>query len=223
MMKSSYLRLRMLVLGFSVFVGGQCVTTVAQAAMSQLDDQALSSVEGQADTGVNIALTLQINQSTPGVSNCGSGAGQTPLVNCRLGFQVNNVANWLLLKGFNGTINIPQLTLFGADLGDPVENSGPAVKQSAIGINFNFPAPNSPANGTIQFKNVNWIMGLSLNAVQYTTSTAPTPANNQAAYYAAATYSNAADPLNNGRETGIMSMTLNGNLNVGGQLYVFSK
>lgn len=221
MKKNSYLR--MLVLCSSVLVSGVFGTTAAQAAMSQLDDLALSSVEGQADTGVNIALTLQINQSTPGVSNCGSGVGQTPLVNCRLGFQVNNVANWLLLKGFNGTVNIPQLTLFGADLSDPVVNSGPAVKQSAIGINFNFPAPNTPLNGTIQFKNVNFIMGLSVNAVQYSTSTAPTAANNQAAYYDASVYSNALDPLNNGRETGILSIAMNGNLNVGGQLYVFSK
>ncbi|MBC7750888.1 MAG: hypothetical protein H7Z73_04095, partial [Candidatus Saccharibacteria bacterium] len=174
MKKKSYLR--MLLLGSSLVMGSVLGSTVAQAAMSQLDDLALSSVEGQADTGVNIALSLQINQSTPGVSNCGSGVGQTPLVNCRLGFQFNSVANWLLLKGFNGTINVPQLTLFGADLGDPVVNAGAAIKQSAIGINFNFPAPNTPSNGTIQFKNLNFILGLSVNSVQYTTSTAPTAA-----------------------------------------------
>lgn len=220
-MKNLYLRV--LLSCSLVLVSGLFVTTAVQAAMSQLDDQTLSSVEGQADTGVNVALQLQINQSAPGVSNCGPGAGQTPLVNCRLGFQFNNVANWLLLKGFNGTVNIPQLTLFGADLGDPVVNSGTAIKQSAIGINFNFPAPNNPANGTIQFKNLNFIMGLSVNTKQYGTATPPDATSNQVAYYAAPTYSNAADPLNNGRETGVLSVTMNGNLNVGGQIYVFSK
>ena len=193
-MHNSYLR----ALVFSPFMLAASVfaTTQVHAALSALDDQALSSVEGQANTGVNVALSLQINQTTPGVSNCGSGAGQTPLINCRLALQINNVANWLVLKGFNGTINIPQLTIFGADLADPAVNSGTAVKQSAIGINFKFPAPGTPSAGTIQFKNVNYIMGLSVNAVQYTASTAPTAANNQAAYYAAATYSNALDPLN---------------------------
>lgn len=220
-MKSSYLR--KLVFYSSMFVSGLFVMPVAQAAMSQLDDQTLSSVEGQANTGVNVALSLQINQSTSGVSNCGSGAGQTPLVNCRLGFQVNNVANWLLLKGFNGTINIPQLTLFGADLSDTVVNSGTAVKQSALGVNFNFPAPNTPNNGSIQFKNLNYIVGLSVNSKQYGTSTPPDATSNQAAYYAASSYSDTTDPLNNGREKGILSVTMNGNLNVGGQLYVFSK
>lgn len=218
-MVNSYLRV--LVLSSSVVLVGLSVS-VAQAALSQLDDQALSSVEGQANTGVNVALQLQINQSTPGTSDCGV---KTPLVNCRLGLQTNNVANWLLFKGFNGTINIPQMTLFGADLADPAVNSGTAVKQSAIGINFNFPAPNTPASGSIQFKNLSFIMGLSVNSIQYNNSpvTAPTAATNQTAYYDPTKYTNAGDPLNNGRETGILSMAINGNLNVGGQLYVFSK
>lgn len=201
---------------------GGMLSGTAHAALSPLDDQALSTVEGQANTGVNIALTMQINQSTPGTSNCGSSVGQIPLINCRLGLQFNNVANWLLFKGFNGTINIPQLTLFGADLSDP-NVSGTAVKQSAVGLNFTFPTAGTPSAGSIQFKNVSAILGISTNSVQYSASAAPTAANNQAAYYAYTTYTNAADPLNNGRETGTLSVTLNGNLNIGGQLYVFSK
>lgn len=234
MVRNTYLRA--LLTGSSLALVALCVGTSAHAALNELDDQTLSQVEGQA-TGVQISLSAAINQVTPGVSNCGSGAGNTPLVNCRLGLQLNNVANWLLFKGFNGYINIPQITLYGVNLtASPISST---VQQSAIALNVVFPTSSNANNTAIQFKNLSYTMGLQLNTC-YTDGLgncpttgvqAPTAAENQSTYYASTVYQNtnaaaayySSNAYDLGKETGVIGVNINGNLNVGGTLYVFSK
>ena len=234
MVKKTYLRA--LLTGSGLVLATVLATAPAHAALNELDDQSLSLVEGQS-TGAQLALSVAINQTTPGTSNCGSGVGNTPLINCRLGFQFNNVANWLLFKGFNGYINIPQITLYGVNLtAAPISSS---VQQSAIALNIVFPTSSNANNTAIQFKNLAFTLGVQLNTC-YTDGSgncptngalAPTAAQNQATYYASTVYQNtnaaaayySSNAYDLGKETGVIGVNINGNLNVGGTLYVFSK
>lgn len=214
-------------------VGGMSASMSALAGLTPLDDQALSNVEGQA-TGVQLALTMMINQSSPGVetASCASTASASYTF-CRLGLQINNVANWLLFKSFNGYINIPNLVLFGTTV-----NPGSGV-QSAVAFSVTLPTPQN-ANGTaIQFKNFAYTLGIGINPC-YTDGLGNCPANaklnpnaaeNQATYYQQALYQNtapaganySANAYDTGKETGILGVQIHGNLYVGGQLNVFSK
>ncbi|WP_410210976.1 hypothetical protein [Aquirhabdus sp.] len=208
------------------------------AALSTLTNEELAAVEGQS-TGVQLGLELRINQVNAGTGNAGAllpACAGNNVVFCRLGVQFNNQPNWLLFKGLNGYINIPNVVLYGADLSQlPTSQGGdPSKLQSAIAINVAF--PDATHNTAIQFRNVSYTLGVAVNSNQsFGTLSAsdnqnsylslvggnPTPPVYQNTNSAAANYSAAAYDV--GKETGVMGVTMNGNLNVGGTLYVFAK
>jgi len=211
-------------------------TTSVYAELAPLSNEDLSAVEGQS-TGVLLGLELRLNQQSAGVDTAGAltctGAN---LIYCRLGVQFNNVSDWLLFKGINGYIHIPQILLYGANLADTTKNYGTAVNQSAIAVNIVFP---TATNGTaIKVRNFGYTLGLALINKTFATTTS---ADNQAAYFqsyaansyqssnsALTTYSTSQFDLTGGpggtaRETGIIGVNMNGNLNMGGTMYVFAK
>jgi len=136
----------------------------AHAALSTLTNDELAAVEGQA-TGVQLGLELRINQVNAGAGNAGAllpACAGNNVVFCRLGLQLNNQPNWLLFKGLNGYINIPNVVLYGADLTQsPI---GSSIKQSAIAINVTF--PDATHNTAIQFRNVSYTLGVAVNSNQ---------------------------------------------------------
>ncbi len=222
------------------------------AALQTLDDKTLSTIEGEGtvtQTAVQMSLSMMINQTAPGVPNTSCvGAGGVAGTNdtfCRLGLQINNVPNWLLFKGFNGYINIPQLTLYGS----AVQTSSTAAQSSLV---FSMPTTFAAANANntaIQFKNVSYTLSLAVNPCytssasgsgtdcnpatgRWTTANASYMAiDNQKTYYQQAVYQNtnstqpyySANTYDVGKETGLMGVTMNGNLYVGGQINVFTK
>jgi len=223
----------------------------AFAEMTQLDSDQLSSVTGAASTGVQISLSTQINGvMTPGATPIWTpsagcvGATGLPGVNakfCRFGLVENNNYNWLMLKDFNGFIDIPQLIVFGSSANTVAYPSG----QSVIGLQINMPtAGNTASQININNLSATYAMGVNVGcysnsggalvvsgnctSASYSGSTLEA-LNNQNTYYDMTTFqsSNAASAnysvVDAGKETGIMTIRMTGNLNVGGTIYAFAK
>ena len=218
---------------FGVLLSFLCWAVLpAHAALSTLTNEELASVEGQS-TGVQLGLELRINQVNAGAGTAGAlipACAGANVVFCRLGIQLNSQPNWLLFKGLNGYINIPNVVLYGADLSQlPVAQGGDPTKlQSAIAINVAF--PDATHNTAIQFRNVGYTLGVAVNSNQ--TFGTLSALDNQKAYLSLTSagvlgpppvYPATAAAYDVGKETGVMGITMNGNLNVGGTLYVFAK
>jgi hypothetical protein len=204
----------------------------AYAALNEMSNDDLSAVDARAgQTGLLIGLELRLNQNssagtdTAGALNC-TGAN---LVYCRVGVQFNQVADWLLFKGINGYIHIPQILLYGANLTDTnVIGSSAPVNQSAIAVNIVF--PNSTNGTAIKIRNFGFTLGLQPEINSSGVLSSISAANDQSSYYKYSTYQTdntqpfySAYANDTGKETGIIGVKMNGNLNVGGTLYVFAK
>ncbi len=225
----------------------------ALADMMPLDSDQLSSVTGEG-TGVQISLSAQINGTmTPGAtptwtpsSSC-VGATGLPGSNakfCRFGLVENNNYNWLVLKDFNGFIDVPQLIVFGSSANTVAYPSG----QSVIGFQINMPVAGS-AQGTasqININNLSMTYAVPVNTGCYSNSggalvvsgnctsssysgSALEALNNQNTYYDMSLFQSSSSTSANysvvdaGKETGIMTIRMTGNLNVGGTIYAFAK
>jgi hypothetical protein len=136
------------------------------------------------------------------------------------------------LKGFSGYFNIPKLVLFGSTV---TPASG---LQSAIAIQITLPSA-ADKSSQININNFSFTFALATSpcysnsggtvSSSCSSSTPPTAAQNQAAYYDASVFQGTTpgaqfySPVDAGKETGILGVRMSGNLNVGGTLYVFSK
>jgi len=234
----------------------------ALAVMTPLDTDQLSSVTGEG-TGVQISLSAQINGTmTPGATPTWTpsagcvGATGLPGTNakfCRFGLVENNNYNWLLLKDFNGFIDIPQLIAFGDIKPTTAYPSGQAV----IGFQINLPSAGNTAS-QININNLSATFAMAVNGYSVATSGGATLAGcysnsggalvtsgsctsssyngstlqalyNQNTYYDMTTFQNTSATSPNysvvdaGKETGIMTFRISGNLNVGGTIYAFAK
>jgi hypothetical protein len=238
--------LKTLVLSPCVIASMLMMSTLAQADLTPMSTQELALTTGQAATGVQIGLQAYINQviGAPGVASSACTTSETAATFCRLGFRLDGSTNWLVFKGFNGYINIPDIMIYGVNLsvatsfplttvGSPPSAVSPP--QSAFAINIPFPNPANKDSTAIQIRNLSYTLGLNVN--QATTTATDTPAYDQATYYQNTTYTNgtpgnfgqsnstydlSGGPGGGGRETGVIGVTMNGNLNVGGTLYVMS-
>lgn len=246
----SYMRfglLKHLIRSCTGVVLGCAVSVNALAAMTPLNSDELAHVDGEG-TGVQFSLNLQINGTmssgatptwTPSPSCVTStGAPGSASGFCRFGVQENNVYNWLLLKDFNGFINIPKLVLYGTTVQTSASTNQAAMafqillpssgdKSSQININnlyTTFALATSPcygnSGGTVTVSATCTAAGYKNSALE--------AKNNQTAYYDSCTFNSAACPqyvsvIDAGKETGIMGIRMSGNLNVGGTLNVFSK
>ncbi len=259
-----YLRVYAVSLGL-IFTGLTLVST-AQAQLSPLTSEELSLVEGQS-TGVQLGLEMRINHVNAGTDTAGAlTCSGNNLVYCRLGTQFNNLSNWLLFKGFNGYLNIQNVTLYGAAL-DALPWAGSTLnvaKQSALAISFTLPSVanvaaynpvnpgTTPAPTTVHIRNWSYTVGIGVNpcyaasncgaytaasptALQLTQmatqnqqtylsldgSNNPTPPVYQSTNAANPYYSNSS--FDTGKEIGTLGVMMNGNLNIGGTLYVYAK
>lgn len=210
-----------------------CVTS-SHAALEALDNQELTEVTGQG--GADISLQLRLNHNT----SAGFVCANNELEYCRMALAINNryadgsyrdalgvvrnsaggmIANvgrkqWLVFKGIQGTINIQEIKLDGADL---TYNS---IVKPAIQLSFN---PLKP----IQFRNVGY-QSLSIE----TDSIANEGAGNLPGYLAKGSGGSGSSAFvdgkytaagfDNGREVGFTGLNIHGNLSVAGTLKVFS-
>jgi|GEM_PF-5030797 len=227
-----------------LLVAALMTSSAAWCELAPLSNDELSAVQG-AGTGVQFSINASINGSLSGTTwtpspSCvtSTGAPGTASGFCRFGLQLNNQFNWVLLKDFNGYINIPQLILFGSTV-------TPATGlQSAVGLQINLPSPTNTTS-QININNLAFNLALAMSpcysysggavasscSISYgsVTGTAPTATQNQTTYYDSSTFQSSSStspfysPADAGKETGIMSVRMNGNLNVGGTIYVFSK
>lgn len=215
-----------------------CVTST-HAALEPLDNQALTEVTGQG--GADISLELRLNHDNNAAFTCDTNA----LEYCRIALAINNrfadgsyrdstgqarnsagapIANvgrkqWLVLKGIQGTINIQEIKLDGADL-EYIGKLGNPVIKPAIQLSFD---PLKP----IQFRNV----GYQSLAIE-TDTVAAEGAGNLPGFLAKGTGGSGsgafadgkytAAGFDNGRETGFTGLNINGNLALAGTLKIFS-
>ena len=210
-----------------------CVTS-SHAALEALDNQALTEVTGQG--GADISLKLRLNHDT----NAGFVCANNELEYCRIALAINNryddgsyrdsagmvrnsaggvIANvgrkqWFVFKGIQGTINIQEIKLDGADLQYIGKLGGPVVKPT-IQLSFD---PLKP----IQFRNVGY-RSLSIETDTFANE-APYLAKGSGGTgtgaYADGKYTTAG--FDNGRETGFTGLNINGNLSIAGTLKIFS-
>ncbi len=190
------------------------VQSSASAALQPMDNEQLSDTNG-GTTGLQLALTMNINQDGAGGL---STACKNALQFCRVGIKINNQTDWILLKGFNGSINIPSITLYGATVTPTAGNP-----QSAIALKMSM-------NDTITITNLgyNLALGKAAGAISIPGATADQNIYLAApVFYTSATsgsqYDLAGGPGGGPRETGILGININGQLKVGGTLFMFSK
>ena len=202
----------------------------ASAGLEPLANSELQHIDGQA--GADISLDLRLNQTSPGVFDS---TGCASLEFCRLAVSINNryddgsqdtyvsgerVAStsgkklWLVFKGIQGTVNIQQMALDGADL------KYGNITKPAIQLGFN---PLKP----IQIRN------LGFDAISIETDAgineAGTPGylalgngGTGSNAYSAGRYTDASNQFDFGRETGFTGLNINGNLAVAGTIKIFS-
>jgi len=210
------------------------VSMQGYAGLEPLDNQELTEVVGQG--GADISLELRLNHGANAAFNCDTNA----LEYCRIALAINNryadgsyrdslgvVRNsagvvipnvgrkqWLVFKGIQGTINVQQLKLDGADL------SYNGITKPAIQLSFD---PLKP----ILLRNV----GYQSLAIE-TDTVANEGVGNLPGYLAkgsggtgSTAFANGkytAAGFDNGREVGFTGLNINGNLSIAGTLKVFS-
>lgn len=215
------------------------VTSVARADLQALDNDSMESITGQG--GADMSFFMQLNQNSSGAFTCGSGVGQTPLKNCRLGMSLNNrdvdgsgnavttgsgKKLWLVFKGIQGTLNFQHIGLDGTDL---LYNNdgGTSVSKAAIQLTFD---PTKPI----------LIRNFGFNSLSVETDTvANEGAGNVPGYLSMATgtgtattgvvarddYTNgvygAAAGFDAGREVGFIGLNIHGNLASSGTMKIF--
>lgn len=206
------------------------LTGSVQAALEPLNNNDLQKVDGQA--GADISLELRLNQTSAGVFDTTSCAD---LRFCRLGIAVNNryddgtqdtyvngnrVASptgkklWLVFKGIQGTVNIQQMALDGADL------KYGTVTKPAIQLGF-------IASKPIQIRNLGF-SALSIETDEQVNEggipgyLARGSGGSGATAYSAGKYTDTTNQFDFGRETGFTGLNINGNLAIAGTIKIFS-
>lgn len=194
----------------------------SNAALQQMDNTALQEAVGQG--GADISLQLRINHTS---SSQFDSTACAQFEFCRVAISVNNrfdgtnKKQWLVFKGFQGTINIPEIQLDGTDL-VYFDDSAVSTTKPAVKLSFD---PDQP----IQFKNV----GFQSLSIETDTVAAEGPSNTPGylakktggsgvTAYANGKYTNATNAFDFGREVGFTGLVMNANLSIAGSLKVFS-
>ena len=196
-------------------------------ALESLTDDQLSSSTGQA--GAEIDLTLKINVDDSNNYNC-----EANTTFCRIAFSPNNRSEWIVLKGFRGSISLQGVRLDGAidisglgrngikltfDPSKPIEIRN--LGFDALSIEQDFTAgtytPTQGANGYTE--ELNSGEGYLAPGYYGDFSSSPDP-NGVSGYNNAAFYN--VQAFDQGRERGFIGVTMNGNLSVDGSLTIFN-
>lgn len=192
---------------------------MASAQLQTLDNEQLQQVEGQA-SAATINWTLSLNQTSSGVFDTTTCAD---LRFCRFAMSLNNRATtagnkqWLVLKGLQGTIQLQNLQIDGADLIYQDKNSEDQIK-AALQITLSAADP-------IKIRN------LGFDAMSIETDTVANEGlGNVPGYLNADKYGATAGTdikvtnsvYDQGKETGFTGLMMNGNLAMQGTLKIFS-
>lgn len=186
-------------------------------AMENLSDDVLEQITGQA--GADLSLKMVLNQDNNAVFSC------VNLVYCRLAMSLNNRYHdgtqdtydvngnripsptgrkqWLVFKGIQGTINIPELKLDGEDV------VYGATTQAALKFGF---TPTKP----IEIRNFGF-QSLSIE----TDTVANEGGGNVPGYLTPATLYGGGG-FDNAKEKGFLGLNVNANLSLTGSIKMFS-
>ena len=220
--------------------------TVTHAELQTLDNDALQAINGQA--GADLSLMLNLNQTSNGIFDNGSGGVCENVEFCHIGLAINkrfvqadttkpsgwaensDSGNklWLVFKGVQGTLNIQKMGLDGADL-KYLDKSNTEIIKPAIQLSFSAAQPilirnfgfNALSIEQDNFTSSTTTQGSSANMYDYAYFKKPTYeaiANSANQQVATATPS----AYDHGRETGFMGLMMNGNLAIQGKVMVFS-
>ena len=205
-------------------------STGAFAALEPLDNLQLQLVEGQAAAekgAATINWKLSLNQTSTGAFDATTCAN---IEYCRLGVAFNNrndatnKKQWMVFKGIQGSIELQDIEIAGADLVYTDDSNDSQIK-AALKLSFN------------EFKPIK-IRNLGFSALSIETDTvANEGAGNIPGYlamgdspvgtasaqaYSGGKYTDTTNQFDFGRETGFTGMIMNGNLALQGSLKVFS-
>ena len=215
---------------------GTIISPYASSEMIPLSSDELSAVQA-AGTGVSISLDVAINgsfNSSGFIPN--SACADTPGSGsefCRFGFQGgNSVFSWLLLKQLGGYFSVPKLLLYGTTV-----NPAATGLQSALVIEMKLP---SPTDRSSQIRVRDLYFNMAVAATPCDTyrvggisacsgrGTSQAALDDQNAYFDTSVFQikrtiEHYSVIDAGKETGFLGVRMNGNLNVGGSIIVFSK
>ena len=210
-----------------ILIGLLGICSSSYAGLQALDNESLGEVNAQA--GADISLNLVLNQ-VGGTAANRYDYNCAPIEFCRIAINLNNRSTsagnkqWLVFKGVQGTITIPNIKLDGVDLtykpkvgADIVK---PAIQLSFDGTtpilvrNFGFKSLSietdsmaTPANGVEPAGNISGYLAKSSGGAG-------------AGIFAAGIYTAAG--FDNNREVGFTGITMNGNLALQGKIQMFS-
>lgn len=191
-------------------------TTNPALAWTELDDGGMSDVNAQA--GADMKIEVRMNQdAATNQFDCAS------LAYCRIAaslnnrFDASNRKQWLVMKGYHGSIGVDRLGLDGTDI-SYANNAASPVVVSRAALTFSL-YPDSP----IRFRNV----GFESLAIETDSMANENDPSNLPGYlampsdtaatpkYTSGVYTAAAGAFDQGREVGFMGLSMTGNLKVG--------
>jgi hypothetical protein len=213
---------------------GASLSPCASAEMIPLTSDELSAVQAEG-TGMSLSLDVAINGTFAGGNftpdpACADVAG-TGSDFCRFGFQGGNGAyTWLLFKQMSGYYSIPKLVLYGTTV-SPVTGL-----QSALALEMTLPSP-SDKSSQVSIRDLSYNLAVAatpcdtliLGSPGSACGTTPAALDNQNAYYDSSVFQGSSrsaayySPIDAGKETGALGLRMNGNLNIGGTIIVFSQ
>ena len=197
---------------------------VANAQLQTLDNQQLQQVEGQA-SAATINWTLSLNQTSPGVFDA---ATCSDLRFCRFAIASNNRVDaagkkqWLVFKGVQGTIQLQNVQIDGADLVYKDKNLTDQIK-AALQITFSASDPIKIRNFGFDALSVQTDTVANEGAGNVPGYLVPTTAGTGTYAYNPGTFDGKHPVIANmGRETGFTGLVMNGNLAMQGTMKIFS-
>lgn len=178
-----------------------CLTAALPAhAMQEMSEAALSQTTGQ--SGAEITLDMRLNLDENGKYVCDGGVQF-----CRLALASNNRVNaegqtkWLVMKGVHGQIKVQQLFMEGVTGIQTVGKEGKAVTKNGLKLTFN---PEKP---------------ILIRNFGYEALSAEEDTPEQKAYLKTETFTGTG--FDAGRETGVLGLEINANLQIGGTVKIF--
>lgn len=219
---------------------------ITHAELQTLDNTQLQQVEGQA-SAATINWTLSLNQTSPGVFDA---ATCSDLRFCRFAIASNNrydngsyidatgtirkpdgsagtaadlgKKQWLVFKGVQGTIQLQNVQIDGADLVYKDKNLTDQIK-AALQITFSASDPIKIRNFGFDALSVQTDTVANEGAGNIPGYLVPTTAGTGTYAYNAGTFDGKHPVIANmGRETGFTGLVMNGNLAMQGTMKIFS-
>lgn len=177
-----------------------CLASGSTFAMQEMSEVALSETTGQ--SGAEISLDMRLNLDDNGNYVCEGGVKF-----CRIALASNNRVNaegqtkWLVIKGVRGQIKVQQLYMEGVTGIQTVNKAGETVTKNGLKLTYN---PDKP---------------IIIRNFGYEALSAEDDSATQKGYLKTQTFTGTG--FDAGRETGVLGLDVNANLQIGGTVKVF--